>query len=360
VRSPRKGFTLVELLVVIAIIGVLIGLLLPAVQKVRSAAMRTQSFNNLKQIGLAFQSYHDANGELPDNGTWNECAWHWGPLANGGWTYSPPFADAAPACSWAYKILPYIEQGNLYNRPLTTAADATYYVTPVKVFQDPGRGGTGLTSVAWAGNYDNSVYACGPITDYAANSMVIGSELNTYGPLTSTSAGQADWANGPVGWVSYHRTLPGISDGTSNTVMVGSKGMATQVYGQRGCTSFTLSNGATVSCYDDPIANPGPGIVGLLRAFSPDDLWYTAGPGVNFPGAQYQLTSGWASWYFGVYQVIQDAPNLSTEYAWGSPYDGGAPMGMCDGSVRSFPYTLSSAMIIALCTPLGGEEVPTP
>jgi hypothetical protein len=115
-----------------------------------------------------------------------------------------------------------------------------------------------------------------------------------------------------------------------------------------------------VSCYDDPIANPGPGISGLLRGYSPDDLWYTAGPGVNFPGCTYQLTSGWSGWYFGVYQMLKDAPNISVEYAWGSPYSSGAPMAMCDGSVRIFPYSLSSSMIIALFTPNGGENVSVP
>jgi len=175
-RRVRPAFTLIELLVVIAIIAVLIGLLLPAVQKVRSAAARMQSTNNLKQLGLAFHNYHDVNGELPHNGTWDYSAWIWGPY-QGQWTYSLPRAAVSPGCTWAIKILPFIEQDNLLNN--------FSYTATVKTFLDPGRGGGSLSVRPWDGKMDDSIFTGGQVTDYAANSMLIGSGINTEGPATA-------------------------------------------------------------------------------------------------------------------------------------------------------------------------------
>ncbi len=138
-HSPRRAFTLIELLVVIAIIGILIGLLLPAVQKVREAAARSASVNNLKQIGLAAHSHNDAYGDrLPD-----------------ALTPVNPAHLATPANPWNratgpfYRLLPYLEQSAVHANVASINSPSSYFAlmpTPqargavLKVFVSPADG----------------------------------------------------------------------------------------------------------------------------------------------------------------------------------------------------------------------------
>jgi prepilin-type N-terminal cleavage/methylation domain-containing protein len=117
--SGRGGFTLVELLVVIAIIGVLVGLLLPAVQAARESARRSSCQNNLKQIGLGLQNYHDAKSALPPS------IWDNKPQNSATATGASVAADNIPGIAWSALILPFAEQADVYNRLQTACSNWT-------------------------------------------------------------------------------------------------------------------------------------------------------------------------------------------------------------------------------------------
>jgi prepilin-type N-terminal cleavage/methylation domain-containing protein len=241
-RCERRGFTLVELLVVIAIIAVLIGLLLPAVQKVREAAYRTTCVNNLKQLGLAVHSFHDVNGTMP-------CYF-------GTYPQSLPASPnaRAPYGGWFVFLLPYVEQKPVYDKILADVTASGYNTNEQVLLKaaTPGSGTTTTTTVPPV-NYNGFTYGGGTSTTFSIPGTsasyqttphgiwINGVHQVTYKLLrcpadptavpgglvsgswggTSYAANWNAWGDGTKSYNTPAQKFAGIRDGLSNTVLFG-------------------------------------------------------------------------------------------------------------------------------------------
>jgi prepilin-type N-terminal cleavage/methylation domain-containing protein/prepilin-type processing-associated H-X9-DG protein len=207
----RRGFTLIELLVVIAIIAILIGLLLPAVQKVREAAARLQSQNNLKQMGLAVHNHHDAIGHYPSGYQSTST----GPGVN------PETLDGPPGWGWGTQLLPYLEQDALFRQlrldlPAWDTANAALTRAPLKAFQCPAA--PNATPTIRVLSDSGGVLAEWGRSHYVAN--VGQDEPWAYPAPDNTDAFWRRAATGPFYRNSKVRA-GAVTDGLSNTVFLG-------------------------------------------------------------------------------------------------------------------------------------------
>ena len=200
--QQRRGFTLIELLVVIAIIAILIALLVPAVQKVRESASRTHCANNLKQIGLALQNFHDTNKCFPPSG----------------WTKAGSGNPAGKFVGWRAMTLPYVEQASLqklydFNVHWWEGSNLNAAIYPVSLFVCPSTGPRMQVTSAPAQPPRPAMTFPGPLapTDYEA---IMGVQPSV-DPLYATQPG-----NRCVMFRNATTRMTDIHDGTSNTIMV--------------------------------------------------------------------------------------------------------------------------------------------
>ena len=317
----RTGFTLVELLVVIAIIGVLVALLLPAVQAAREAARRAQCMNNLKQIGLAFVNHHDSQRFFP----------------SGGWGYNfvgdpdEGFGKSQPG-GWVYSCLPYMELGTLHdigkgvkvtNGTTNTQKKATNLIivqTPAPVFMCPSRGRNQVSPTCCApvnSNYDTDTPMAK--SDYAGNfgdasQCVSGCPCEvTQTPLPSNVVAGRTWTQWPdderITGIVFTRSevkMKDVTDGTSNTYAVGEK--------------FIRPSG-----YEDNLADTGN-----------DWSMYSGVQDDTVRSTQYYPTTS------NINTPVQDDDQVNQNgLRFGSIHPGGALFAMCDGSVQIISYDIS-------------------
>jgi len=245
----RKGFTLIELLVVIAIIAVLIGLLLPAVQKVREAAARVQCKNNLKQIGLALHNYHDRAGSFPPGYTSYVAA---------------DGSDTGPGWGWASHLLPELEQENLhrqvrFDRDVRDPINAFARTQSLAIFRCP--------SDQYVGTF-GAVDGNGQVLATIAHGNYVGVFGN------NEIEDNPGLGNGVLFRNSRVRILD-ISDGTSNTLAVGERSSNLFRSSWTGSVTGAEEAQALVLGSADHIPND-------LSAAHPEDFWSRHPLGVNF------------------------------------------------------------------------------
>jgi len=317
--QKREGFTLIELLVVIAIIAVLIALLLPAVQAAREAARRSQCVNNLKQFGLAMHNYHDTQGGFP--------------IGRMGLGFKYPTTDPNRR-TWAFGILPYLEQGTLYNAinsslSFYVAQQTTALKTAVATFHCPSDPQSFTIEVPTTAN-----------ARYEGNYLVNWGSTHYGQDQAPSNAPAASWPNpftGPLGTVSFtgapftgnlSRNIAYFTDGTSNTLL-----LAEVIV----CIDAGSQYDVRGDVYNDDIPCT------MFMAYTP--------PNSTIP----DQNGKYCAWPQGLNpKCINGTPAFVAARSF---HSGGVNALLGDGSVKFFKSSISVNTWRALSSPNGGEVI---
>ena len=291
----RQGFTLVELLVVIAIIGILVALLLPAIQAARESARRRKCSNNLRQIGVAFQNHHDVFRFYPSGGlSWTSPRTWLPPGIPGG----IPAGAETQAWGWAYQILPYVEQKVVWEDP----NDSRVPGTTIPVYSCPSLRPPTIFPYTQAGFNESRAMA-----DYTGN----GGTWGGWGSFDSSG----NSLDGPICPSGHQARMAQITDGTANTLLVGEKYVN------------IISNAP--SCNDDQ---------GWVDGWDNDTISFVRDTSASNP----------------ISTPIRDGRVSGCWMVFGSPHDTLLAV-FCDGSVHSISFDVDANAWAWMCSGRDGQ-----
>ncbi|WP_422931938.1 DUF1559 domain-containing protein [Singulisphaera sp. PoT] len=305
-----RGFTLIELLVVVAIIGLLIALILPAVQSAREMARRANCQNNLKQIGLALHGYHDVHGQFPSGLSLEK----------------PAVGFVGPGWAWGERLLGGLEQGALYNAvnqmlSYVNSANETVIGTRLTAFLCPSSGGDGPVS---------SGYIVQPIA--GLEDLAPGQYVASAGEMAVKGGSEQAAQGDGVFYLNSRVSARDLRDGTSTTLMIGerSRNVADATWVGVADPVFILCTKAGW-----PVESCASAMFMVLGRTGPkSDILLGAVPAGNMP----------------------NSPGAGADGFW-SMHPGGCNFLFCDGSVRFIKSHIAPMTFSALATRAGGEVV---